>query len=423
MRRFRQSLALVAVVASLAFAVPSVLASPQPGASCKVAGRERVTTAGMLRCTSSTTRGLRWRLVSASLTTTPSSTTPATTTTAPTTSAVAPRVSNVVADDNEVRFTLSGMSPDTNNYAVQWVLHGNTFSNYQMIRSVSKNVSISAQTFRCDRTYTFRVFAMRADWTLSQGHTNQNVTPHSDPFDVIMTHPCVNIVPLTCATGGTCVVGDTGPGGGIVFYVHSDADNMFTSDGSDCGTTCRYLEATPSDISTGLVWAASVVTCFADTGSTPTNCQTGSVYDEAVSPGQVASRTASLAIGMGMTNTNLHYRLMTTNGSAVVTSYAAGLAWDYTSNGKSDWHLPSNDELNELCKYARQQTTGNPAVLCDNSGTLRSGFVADYYWSSSEVHASGAPAGREFGFADGSSGVSNASKAFADRIRAVRAFG
>jgi len=29
-------------------------------------------------------------------------------------------------------------------------------------------------------------------------------------------------VPLTCATGGSCVVGDKGPGGGIVFFVNSD---------------------------------------------------------------------------------------------------------------------------------------------------------------------------------------------------------
>jgi hypothetical protein len=341
----------------------------------------------------------------------------------------APQVSAISIDDSRLQFAISGMSPDTGNYAVQWVDKGQSFNTYRMLRFTEPTIAISTAAFACGgSTYTFRVFVMRADWQLADGHQRQNVTHHSEPFDIAFSHACpipetTTTVPPTCAQGGTCIVGDTGPGGGVVFYVHSDADNMFTSNGSDCGTTCRYLEVTSSDISTALEWAASVGTCFVDTGSTAANCQTGSVYDEAVSPGQVASRTASLAIGMGMTNTNLHYRLMTTNGSAVVTSYAAGLAWDYTNNGKSDWHLPSNDEMNELCKYARQQTTGDPTVLCDNTGALRSGFAADYYWSSSEVHASGAPVGREFGFADGSAGASNSSKSWQLRVRAVRAFG
>ena len=48
----------------------------------------------------------------------------------------------------------------------------------------------------------------------------------------------------TCAQGGACVVGDTGPGGGIVFYVRGG--------GFNCGlilngaTTCNYLEAAPT---------------------------------------------------------------------------------------------------------------------------------------------------------------------------------
>ena len=436
MSRMSRRIAAVAAAAAVLVSLVSVAsAAPQPGSTCKVAGRERVTTAGTLRCTESSGRSLRWvqvapPVVATTTTTTTTSSTTSTTTTTTTVAASprAPQVSAISADDSRVRFTLSGMSPDTGNYAVQWVNKGQSFNTYRMLRVTDKNVSISTAEFACGRpTLTFRVYVMRGDWQLADGHQTQNVTPHSEPFDITLTHACptttTTTVPLTCAQGGTCAVGDTGPGGGIVFYVHSDADNMFTSDGSDCGTTCRYLEVTPSDISTGLAWAASVVTCFADTGSTPTNCQTGSVYDEAVSPGQVASRTASLAIGMGMTNTNLHYRLMTTNGSALVTSYAAGLAWNYTSNGKSDWYLPSNDELNELCKYARQQTTGNRAVQCNTSGTLRSGFVADYYWSSSEVHASGAPAGREFGFADCCAGASNADRSWADRVRAVRAFG
>lgn len=49
--------------------------------------------------------------------------------------------------------------------------------------------------------------------------------------------------PTTCATGGTCIVGDRGPGGGIVFHVSA---SNFTSTGSTCGTACKYLEVAPA---------------------------------------------------------------------------------------------------------------------------------------------------------------------------------
>ena len=47
---------------------------------------------------------------------------------------------------------------------------------------------------------------------------------------------------VSCQMGGACALGDTGPGGGKVFYV---ATNQFT-----CGVTlmakCLYLEAAPA---------------------------------------------------------------------------------------------------------------------------------------------------------------------------------
>jgi len=164
-------------------------AAPQPGKSCKVAGRERVTSAGTLRCTASSGRSLRWVQVAPPPTTTTTTTSSTTTTVAA--SARAPQVSAVSADDSRVRFTLSGMSPDTGNYAVQWVNKGQSFNTYRMLRVTDKNVSISTAEFACGRpTLTFRVYVMRADWQLADGHQNQNVTPHSEPFDVALTHAC-----------------------------------------------------------------------------------------------------------------------------------------------------------------------------------------------------------------------------------------
>ena len=48
---------------------------------------------------------------------------------------------------------------------------------------------------------------------------------------------------VSCANGGTCVVGDIGPGGGAEFY----ADEGGFACGPDLTLTCKYLEAAPTD--------------------------------------------------------------------------------------------------------------------------------------------------------------------------------
>jgi hypothetical protein len=84
------------------------------------------------------------------------------------------------------------------------------------------------------------------------------------------------------------------------------------------------------------------------------------------------------------------------------TSFAAGIAWAYTNNSKTDWHLPSKDELNQL--YINRAEVG--------------GFSYDYYWSSSEYNA-GAARTQNFlyGYQDWSG------KTSAKKVRLVRAFG
>ena len=62
---------------------------------------------------------------------------------------------------------------------------------------------------------------------------------------------------------------------------------------------------------------------------------------------------------------------------------AATIAGAYSNNSKNDWFLPSKDELNELCKYARNtgQAAG-PSASC-SGGALMNGYSSEY-WSSSE---------------------------------------
>jgi hypothetical protein len=162
---------------------------------------------------------------------------------------------------------------------------------------------------------------------------------------------------------------DRGAGGGIVFYYSATA---FTSTGSDCGANCHYLEAAPRDTPMigilSQVWATTGAYCYASGSTSGTSrCQTNSIYS-GDSTAQTASRTAATAIGMGMTNTNRIYERLTTAGSVATSDYAAGLAWVYENNSKTDWFLPSKDELDAL--WANKSAFG---------------MNAPRYWSSSEL--------------------------------------
>jgi len=195
---------------------------------------------------------------------------------------------------------------------------------------------------------------------------------------------------LTCADGGTCAVGDTGPGGGIVFYVH--ASGTFAC-GATLASTCKYLEAAPTSGTNA--WTDNT---YAWSGNTDT---------------QIGATAQGTAVGTGYSNTEA----MVAQSNTV--SRAGTISRAYRGpNNLSDWHLPSKDELNELCKYARQQTTGNTSVWCDDSGSLRSGFAGDIYWSSSETDATVA---WYQAFIFGARG--DTSKSDNLRVRPVRAFG
>ena len=128
-------------------------------------------------------------------------------------------------------------------------------------------------------------------------------------------------------TSGDYLVGDTGPGGGIVFY-----------DAGSVQPWGRYLEAGPQLAPTdwcGDDWELDVA------GTKET-------------------------IGAGAANTELI--------AAACGEGAANTVSDYDGGGKTDWFLPSKDELNEL--YEQRESVG--------------GVGAGYYWSSSQDDAYGA---------------------------------
>ena len=138
-----------------------------------------------------------------------------------------------------------------------------------------------------------------------------------------------------------CIIGQTGPGGGIIFY-NAGARQKW----GEC------LEAAPIRWS-GAVQDPTVAWC--------------NVFSTFFTAAIVSRSHVGVAIGKGSANTNL---LMLSGCSAG----AGVLAHAYHGGGKNDWILPSKNELHEM--YLNR--------------TLIGGFGAGTYWSSTENDAKGA---------------------------------
>ena len=246
--------------------------------------------------------------------------------------------------------------------------------------------------------------------------TTPVATVVADAPELAAPAPVAAPAPLTCATGGTCVLGDRGPGGGIVYYV--SAAN-FTSAGSTCNTACRYLEVAPA------TWQAGAVASDAlYVWSTNTTVVTGQDITTASTEGIVANSAReklNWKIGQGFNNTRI---MQVTSATSVVQAKVLAYAGNSIAG---QWFIPSMNELNELCKYARGQNTGDPKVECvtgtgtfkstANAGTDLGGFVDFWYWSSSELRIAVA---YDQNFADG---VQNAAdEGISDHVRPIRAF-
>lgn len=138
----------------------------------------------------------------------------------------------------------------------------------------------------------------------------------------------------TCATGGTCVIGDTGPGGGTVFFVRSTYTPTSISTQNGARTTSLtsaelaalpfdYLEAAPAG------WDNSSAT---DPTINYSNDNNSANYNQ----------ISGSKIGTGKANTDQMVSLYSSDNS---TNNAAIRIHNATIGGKSDWWLPSNDEL------------------------------------------------------------------------------
>ena len=146
--------------------------------------------------------------------------------------------------------------------------------------------------------------------------------------------------PGSCAAGGACQVGDTGPGGGVVFF-----------DAAAKQSWGRYLEVAPAS------WSG------APSDPVATWCAEGKA-------GFTRSVRTGTDIGSGAANTRAIIK-------ACGSTSAAGVAAAYRGGGRNDWYLPSKDEVNTLFRK-RTAVGGIPAKSLWSSS--QSSHYATYAW-------------------------------------------
>lgn len=245
-------------------------------------------------------------------------------------------------------------------YLVQYTTtSGGSYSTYADGTSTATSATITGLT--AGSTYYVRVAAVNAI-------TTGTYTAESS-----------GVLSKTCANGGVCAVGDTGPGGGKIFLTPASSGN----------STGYWFEAAPS-------------TWFSGTDKNNKWCHNTSYA--------IGSGAQGTAIGDGYSNT-----------LAIVAYCTSGAAVDaraYSGGSLSDWFLPSDDELQAM--YVARATLSMPATLnqcCPTSGIVNT----QSYWSSTENPVTNSSTwARTVAFNTG--GDDNYGKIYGFNIRPIRRF-
>ncbi len=267
--------------------------------------------------------------------------------------------------------TVSGIPVSCDGAQFQINAYGNTNqSPLALYNSTTTDVIVA------DMSNTFRLDTRASGITLTTNSASSFTVTFDTPVATSASVFKLAVQSSTNSIQSGYELGDTGPGGGTIFYV---ALSPFAC-GPTRSATCTYLEAAPSGWNGGAepsrTWAQS----------TPVNYQSTSI-NNASSP-ETATATA---IGWGYRNT----RAIILQGNSDTATSAAALTDSYTVTVSGveydDWYLPSKDELNQMCKWQRGITGDALTTLTTvctggtlNAGIGAAGFVVNEYWSSTE---------------------------------------
>jgi len=217
-------------------------------------------------------------------------------------------------------------------------------------------------------------------------------------------------IALNCLNGGVCTLGDTGPGGGTIFFA---SNSTFSVPGSECGDNCKYLEYAPRSWGDGIPVAAGESSGSATEWPALKWCVgTGATNNvtSVVSQNESAMMTSTFGQGFAAT-------------SAIGTNCVSGAGKtvaDLVFGGKSDWFLPSFSEMHQLCKYIRGSAGVGTITTTCAGGSLPSLFPNTHYWTSTESPET--PGQAAWLFFLGTPDPDDDLKGFAGRTVPIRAF-
>jgi hypothetical protein len=265
---------------------------------------------------------------------------------------------------------------DASNAWYQLFINGNQFSTTKYPQNVRPIRSFSAPSTPLNYSYVNSASMSENSTSLiytSAGHefsVGSAVTVIGATVDIYnVTNAVVISVTEDTFTIEPYSIGDTGPGGGLIFMTPSTPGNV----------SGKYLEAAPIPVGgeVSRTWATSGNQSIAVTGANGT------------------------AIGTGAQNT---IDIVAQSGNVAATS-AAVYCSELVSGGQSDWFLPSLYELQEIYENLYLVSTGD--------------FNPTSYWSSSE-NSGVASEAQFYIFSSGINGTSAKSNDFS--VRPIRSF-
>ena len=249
-----------------------------------------------------------------------------------------------------------------------------------LIKAYNNTDGTPLSLFNTDST-TAVIYDNAGTFEVGTGGTGTSITSGSGSFTITFDTPVAlssTVFKLTIESGihtsRTYSAGETGAGGGKVFYVSSTPFPC----GATLSSMCTSLEAAPWN------WNATrdIDTAWCSSGTSSNTTVLGGTHP------------TSSAIGVGLKNTIAI--------AASCTGGAANIARAYRGGGFDDWHLPDIGEYLEM--YARYSTLG---------------IEGSNYYNLSDESDAGAGFVGMLGF-NGNASLSGKSVAY--RVRPIRAF-